>query len=337
MKFTAFLAFLAFFSTKMAAQFAPAAGQAGSTAISKDAAAIQAWATGCTLQRGWQQIDNQTLGLATFGNDTAALGAAGTRGIVSLGDGGSAVLTFRHPIRDDAGFDFAIFENAFEDRYLELAFVEVSTDGQRFVRFPATSLTQTTVQTDGFGYTNPSQINNLAGKYRVNYGTPFDLNELRDSVGIDIQNINFVKIIDVVGSLSALYATYDAFGHEINDPFPTPFPSSGFDLDAVAVLHQNNAVINTKNDNVDKIVNNYIDDAIVFPSLAQNGMSLQLEHSFNEGLNVTVFNNSGIIVEKRKIPANTTNLGSFSCEKGIYFFNFMGSKVFFTEKITFIN
>ncbi len=287
------------------------------------------------VQRGLQQIDNQQLGLATFGTDTCATGAAATRGIVSLGDGGTAILTFLHPIRDDAGFDFAIFENGFEDRYLELAFVEVSTDGQRFVRFPATSLTQTAVQTDGFGYTNPTQINNLAGKYRVNFGTPFDLYELRDSAGIDIQRINFVKIIDVIGSISPNYASHDALGNIINDPFPTPFASSGFDLDAVAVLHQNSAVTNTKNDNVNNFVDNFGNNIAVFPSLAQNGISLQLNHAFDENLNLTVFNKNGITVEKRKILPNSTNLGSFFYEKGVYFFNFSGNNTFFTKKINF--
>jgi hypothetical protein len=33
------------------------------------------------------------------------------------------------------------------------------------------------------------------------------------------------------------FATKDVNGHKINDPWPTPFPSSGFDLDAVGVIH----------------------------------------------------------------------------------------------------
>jgi hypothetical protein len=113
----------------------------------------------------------------------------------------------------------------------------VSTDGETFVRFPATSLTQTDVQIGGYGSVNPTFINNLAGKYRVGYGTPFDLEELRDSTGIDIDHINYVRLVDVVGSIDPALGTRDAFGHLINDPFPTTGASAGFDLDGVAVLN----------------------------------------------------------------------------------------------------
>ena len=54
-----------------------------------------------------------------------------------LGDDGSLVLTFPAPIADGAGPDFAVFENAFSTEFLELAFVEVSSDGTNFTRFPA--------------------------------------------------------------------------------------------------------------------------------------------------------------------------------------------------------
>jgi hypothetical protein len=40
----------------------------------------------------------------------------------------------------------------------------------------------------------------------------------------------------VVGSLQNAYATFDTAGRKINDPWPTGFPSSGFDLDAVGVI-----------------------------------------------------------------------------------------------------
>jgi hypothetical protein len=159
--------------------------------------------------------------------------------VVSLGDGGSATLTFDIPIVNGNGYDFAVYENSFGDAFLELAFVEVSSDGVRFVRFPATSLTQTEVQTGGNGSTDPTMINNLAGKFRMGYGTPFDLEELRDSTGIDINNINYVRVVDVVGSIDPQYGTRDSEGRIINDPWPTPGNSSGFDLDGVAVLNTN--------------------------------------------------------------------------------------------------
>ena len=77
----------------------------------------------------------------------------------------------------------------------------------------------------------------IAGKFELNYGVPFDLEELADSSNIDIDEITHIRVIDVVGSINTEYASYDALGNIINDPWPTNFPSSGFDLDAVAVIH----------------------------------------------------------------------------------------------------
>jgi hypothetical protein len=218
------------------AQFAPPAGQPGSTAVHKDSSAFIAWATGCTVVRGYQDISNTSLGYASVGDSSMALGMAGENGVVSLGDGGYAILTFADPISNGPGWDFAVFENSFSDDFLELAFVEVSSDGINFFRFPATSNTQDTLQIGGFGSLDATKINNLAGKYRASYGTPFDLEELSSQEGLNINAVTHVKVIDVVGCIQDEYATYDQYGKKINDPWNTPFPSGGFDLDAVGVL-----------------------------------------------------------------------------------------------------
>lgn len=76
----------------------------------------------------------------------------------------------------------------------------------------------------------------MAGKYKGGYGTPFDLEELQDSLALDLSNVRWVKIIDVVGSIGDS-ARYDSQGNKINDPYPTPYESGGFDLDGVAQLH----------------------------------------------------------------------------------------------------
>ncbi len=233
-----FFLVMLFASLVSPAQFAPPAGQAGSTAIHKDSSIFAGWAAGCEIVRGLQDISNPGLGYADTGDSTMALGKAGTNGVVSLGDGGYAIITFNAPVFNGPGWDFAVFENSFSDDFLELAFVEVSSDGINFFRFPATSLTQDTVQTNSFGSTDATKINNLAGKYRANYGTPFDLEELKDESGLDVNNITHIKIIDVVGSINDAYATYDQHGNKVNDPYPTAFSSSGFDLDAVGVIHQ---------------------------------------------------------------------------------------------------
>ena len=232
------------------AQFAPQAGIAGSTAIPATSADFTAWATHCSIHRGLQQTGNNAGGYTSSGDSLSALGSPDGN-VVSLGDSGVAVLTFSQPIVNGNGPDFAIFENGFknplngEEAFLELAFVEVSSDGSHYVRFPATSLTPDTFQVSSIGgisYCNARLLNNLAGKYVANYGTPFDLSDLADSANLDINHITSVRIVDVIGDVGA-HASYDAYGHKINDPYPTPFPTGGFDLDAVGIIHQSSAGI----------------------------------------------------------------------------------------------
>ncbi len=228
------LFFSLFFSSY--AQFPPPAGETGTTAIAKDSSVFAAWATGCSITRGLMDISTPDSGYASAGDSSLATGEG--NGIVSLGDGGTAILTFANAIQNGQGWDFAVFENSFSNDFLELAFVEVSSDGINYFRFPATSYTQDTVQVSSFGLIDATRLNNLAGKYRALFGTPFDLEELATEVGLDVTNITHVKIIDAVGCIQDAYSTHDQYGNKINDPWSTLFPSSGFDLDAVGVIHQ---------------------------------------------------------------------------------------------------
>src|SRR5262249_13856862 len=69
--------------------------------------------------------------------------------------------------------------------------------------------------------------------------TPFDLAELAGtSPLLDVNNVQFVRLLDVVGTINPQYATLDGQGNIVNDPWPTAFGSSGFDLDAVGVINQ---------------------------------------------------------------------------------------------------
>lgn len=244
-KYLSFLLSCCTLSLQALAQYAPAPGHPGSTAIPKDSAVFKAWAIDVQLQRGFRDISVPDSGYANVGTAMAAIGKAGENGTVSLGDGGSAILTFANPIKNGPGWDFAVFENSFDDRFLELAFVEVSSDGLNYYRFPAVSLTQDTLQTGPFDYTEPEKVNNLAGKYRYGFGTPFDLEELTVQSGIDLQHVTHVKIIDAVGCVQTKYASYDVQSHKVNDPWPTNFPSSGFDLDAVGVINSISTAIAT--------------------------------------------------------------------------------------------
>ncbi len=226
------------------AQFAPPAGQEGSTALYTNSSLFVDWASECHLQRGWVNIADTLLGKTIYGSNLSALGKA-DNDVVSLGDGGIATLKFNKPIINGTGYDFAVFENAFDDNFLELAFVEVSSDSINFFRFPAVSNTQTDAQVETFGTLDATNIHNLAGKYRLFYGVPFDLDELKDVPGLDVNNIVAVRLIDVVGNIDDDFCSYDNNGNKINDPWPTPFESGGFDLDAVGVIHNNATSVQT--------------------------------------------------------------------------------------------
>jgi len=216
-------------SLTWAGPYPPAAGEDGSHAIHMENSAFEYWATGYSdyivgknVDKTWQVPEN-------------ALGEAegNSFDIVALGSGGMLTLTFDLPIENGEGWDFAVFENSFSDRYLELAYVEVSSNGVDFVRFDAISLTVDPVP--GFGNIDPTDVDGLAGKYRQGYGVPFNLEDLSDkpavlSGTVDLSGISHVRIVDVVGDGSSL----DSLGEVIYDPYPTS-GSAGFDLDAVGV------------------------------------------------------------------------------------------------------
>lgn len=239
MKRLGFLLLLGFLCREqlLKAQFAPQVGQPGSDAIAWNDVRIQGWATLVEVHRGWVQYDKPALGRVTNGEAQAAIGAADGLTVVSLGDSGFATCQFKQPLADGPGPDFAVFENGFLPGFLELAFVEVSSNGIDYVRFKAQSLTETAQQIGPFDILDASKLHNLAGKYIAGYGVPFDLNELKNQQGIDIHHITHIRIVDVIGSISPDIGLTDAMQRLINDPFPTPFATGGFDLDAVAVLH----------------------------------------------------------------------------------------------------
>jgi hypothetical protein len=300
--------------------YPPIVGQSGSTAIYKDSSAFVNWVTSCNVVRGLQDVSTPTLGLANGGDSSMVIGIAGTNGVVSLGDGGSAICTFQYPIKNGIGNDFAVFENSFDDTFLELAFVEVSSDGINFVRFPSHSLTDTTLQTNTFGTTDATKINNLAGKYRSSYGTPFDLQELSSNPILNINYITHVKIIDVVGSVNMQYAKRDSYNNMINDPWPTPFPNGGFDLDAIGVIHQNTSV-GLKENNLD-------DNLYLYPNPINKGETLLLSTS-KDILFVSVYNFSG-----QKILTTKENFISTSeLTEGIYFIEINSVKNSVTKKL----
>ena len=303
-----------------AGPFCGVVGTEGCTAIAANSSAILSWAAACTLDLGPQNISVEGSPLVSYHNAEDAIGPCTMNdnlSVVSLGDGGSATLTFAHAIKNGDGPDFAVFENSFDDYFLELAFVEVSSDGERFVRFPATSLTQTVRQIGGSGRVDASYINNLAGKYRSGYGTPFELAELADSTGIDINNITHVRIVDAIGSIDPQYATYDAFGHMVNDPWPTNSYSSGFDLDGIAVLHQ---------------VGEGIDDVTVAQvSIYPNPVADCLTINGAAGSEAVLYDMTGRQLASWTIVSDQQQLNTASLAQGIYMLR-IGEKAFRVAK-----
>jgi len=275
------------------AQFPPPVGHPGTKAIYKDSSIIIGWAKSCQVERGFIDISdtNKTFGgsnKASYGNIYMTADTADNF-VLSLGDGGSATLEFASPLANGPGSDFAVFENSFDDNFLELAFVEVSSDGSHFVRFPAISLTPESPQTSTFDSTDATKINNFAGKYRGLYGTPFDLEDLKDSVGIDLNHIIMIRVVDVVGCIQDEYATRDSQGHKVNDPWPTPFNTGGFDLDAIAVLHFATEGVEERNENFQiYLFPNPVSDNITFVNKSNSKISFLISDIYGK----TIFSDS---------------------------------------------
>jgi len=217
-----------------------------------------------------------------------ALGPATGKGdedIFSLGDlsreqinqgalPGQITLMFGEAIRNGEGYDFVVFENgllselttpagsAAGQMFAELAYVEVASNGEDFVRFPAVSLTAEPVGL--FGTIEIGNVYNLAGKHpnsgRTCTGTGFDLQEIVKEPSVisglvDINDIRYVRIVDIPGS-GGFYdeavrhidpgtqPNWDCYAnnHPIYDAWNTSLvplhPSGGFDLEAIGVLKE---------------------------------------------------------------------------------------------------
>lgn len=306
--------------------FAPSAGSDGSSSIYKNDPSILAWAS------GYLDIIYGTGVSDLWRTPEKALGSpnADSFDIVSLGRGGQITLTFDAAISDGSGMDFAIYENSFSDTFLELAWVEVSTDGLHFVRFPNFSYTANPV--GSFGNVDPTYIHGFAGKYKQSYGTPFDLKQLQfaydavlretDSFAneyetslranfpyLNLAEINYVRLVDIVGDGNSR----DAEGYAIYEPYPTS-GSAGFDLDAVAVIHQ---VVQSKLSqiiNFDPISSQLISDSFITLQ-AESSSDLTVEFAVIDGPasidgNRLFFDGSGTVILSASQQGDSTYLAA---------------------------
>jgi len=242
--------------------------------------AFRGWASGCAE---YTQPDPASGGFSRNDSGQACVPAEAVVGrpaafdpgvmaqhVLSLGNGGSVVLTFESPIEDAPGPDFAVFENGFTDytdftgtsreestnsfSFAELAFVEVATRTSAWARFPVTCLNSSVLyslnnaEQEWFASQDVSLLDGFAGKHRIEYGTPFDLGLLANdpavlSGAVDLRCIRYVRLTDVIGDGS----TTDSAGRAVYDPyynFSSGFPNpayaastDGFDLRAVGVIH----------------------------------------------------------------------------------------------------
>lgn len=217
---------------------------------------FRGWAAGFTnylpSDNQWTgpwNIPSKALGPATgLYTDVVSLGDLDNTEITSGVNPGQITLIFGDPqnssdtnhIRNVKGYDFAVFENGGNGVFSEIAFVEVSSDGVNFARFPAVSLTQGLM--GAYGPIDVTNVYNLAGKHAnfagVCTGTPFNLSELANEPNVvndlvDINNICFVRIVDIPGS----GVFFDSSNYPIYDAWLT-WGSGGFDLEAAGALKE---------------------------------------------------------------------------------------------------
>jgi hypothetical protein len=156
----------------------------------------------------------------------------GSLDVLSLGKSGDITLVFLDEIIvDGPGYDLAVFENPFfisgdsGKAYVEVAFVELSVEGDSFVSYPFDF--DSTIQPVG----NPARYKGLAGVWPVNSyeGVPDPRNpdssggDLFDLSLVGLENARFVRIIDA--------------GDSIYDGGWKSKGSAGFDLDAAVAMH----------------------------------------------------------------------------------------------------
>lgn len=182
--------------------------------------------------------------LGQYSSSIVSLGDVSADGLASGTKPGSITLGFGNGFSNGAGWDFAIFENGFTNPqnsnqlFMELAYVEVSSNGEDFARFDSISTNTGPVSGSGaFAYYDTTNVYNLAGKHGAGYGTTFDLDDLLGHelvlLGLlDLDAIRFVRIVDIPGNGSQL----DSEGNPIYDNWLTT-GSGGFDLAAIGYAY----------------------------------------------------------------------------------------------------
>ncbi len=187
--------------------------------------------------------------IAALGEPPAADWEAGTA------EPGTITVSFDRAIKNLQGADFTVYENGFaqydfqnetlsELVLAELAYVEVSSNGLDWARFPSDS--QTPSKLGSYAPLDPTNVYNLVGKHvnaytdygNASWGTPFDLSTLEDEQTVidglvDLNAIWYVRIVDIPGNGDSL----DASGDPIYDGYPQLFGALGADIEAIGQIN----------------------------------------------------------------------------------------------------
>jgi len=177
----------------------------------------------------------------------------GSTDVCSLGSGGTLTVEVDPPILDGAGADLLVCENAFFvtgtlQSFAEVAFVEVSSDGEHFARL-SSNYTGPDEPLPIFTGIHPARYRGFAGAMPVSANPPavdpldvtaaggdlFDLHELVDDPlvladQLDLGNVRFVRLVDVEAGIAV-----DTVGHVVYDCGVGNGSSS--DIDAVVGLN----------------------------------------------------------------------------------------------------
>jgi len=241
------------FTRKQFASMAIVLGAVAPMLISPIGNAAQFYASTATAVPGTgQPTAFSSTSLATDEGPQGAGDYAGSLDVYKLGNGGTITLGFQpgQAIYNGPGDDFTVFANPFyvtdsTTDFAELSYVEVSSDGVNFVRFPNYSSTASAV--GAYGTINAANVSGYAGVTpvyanvltnsinpfdpTVSGGDSFDLSALANTPAVldglvNLNDIQYVRLVDVVSGVST-----DSNGDIIYTP------GSSADVDSLAVIN----------------------------------------------------------------------------------------------------
>jgi hypothetical protein len=118
-----------------------------------------------------------------------------------------------------------------------------------------------------------------------------------------VGNIDTLYTTDAEGIITdTIYPTLDSQGHIVNDPWPTAFKSSGFDLDAVGVIYDlAHFAVSENESNV----------VAVYPNPVKGQLFVKAENLQS----VEVFN----LVGQKVLASEDASIDMVNLSQGIYF------------------